>query len=349
MTNLLDLDRDELRALLAEWDQPAYRADQIWNWLYVQSATSPDEMTNLPKALRARLADKAYIGGLTAITEQRSSDGETVKWLFDLFPSDGTAQIETVLMRYARRRTVCISSQAGCGIGCSFCATGQMGLQRNLTPGEIVAQVLFVARELARDGDALTNVVLMGMGEPFANYDAVLAALRCLTTPDGFNLGQRRLTVSTVGLVPGIERFARKGLQVNLAVSLHAATDDLRDTLVPLNRRYPLDRLFAACRDYVARTRRRISFEWALIHGVNDSVGQARALAERARGLRCHVNLIPLNPTTGYPGAPTPPEQVAAFSAELERHGVPVTVRVRRGVDIQASCGQLRQRVARDN
>ncbi len=357
MTDLLDLSQDELRALLAEWGQPAYRADQVWHWLYVQLAAGPAEMSNLPGALRARLAAETRIGGLAPLAEQHSSDGETVKWLFDLATPGGGAQVETVLMRYdpslrsgrsRGRRTACISSQAGCGMGCSFCATGQMGLQRNLSAGEITAQVLFAARQLARAGEALTNVVLMGMGEPFANYDAVLAALRRLTDPTGFNMGQRRLTVSTVGLVPGIERFSREGLQVNLAVSLHAATDDLRDTLVPLNRRYPLERLFAACRDYAARTHRRISFEWALIHGVNDDVTQARALAERVRGLLCHVNLIPLNPTTGYPGAPTPPEQVAAFSAELERHGVPVTVRVRRGIDIQAGCGQLRQRVTKD-
>ena len=341
MIALLDLERDELASLLAGWGQPRYRADQLWHWLYVRLETNPAEMTNLPARLRARLEAETVISPLTPVAEQHSTDGETVKWLFQL----PHAQVETVLMRYARRRTACISSQAGCGMGCAFCATGQMGLQRNLTSGEIVAQALFVARGLAQAGETLTNVVLMGMGEPFANYEAVLAALRRLSDPDGFRMGQRRLTVSTVGLVPGIERFGREGLQVNLAVSLHAATDALRDRLVPANRRYPLDRLFAACRDYVSRTHRRVSFEWALIHGVNDGLEQARALARRARGLLCHVNLIPLNPTTGYPGQPTPPEQVAAFRAELERQGVPATVRVRRGVDIQAGCGQLRQRV----
>jgi 23S rRNA (adenine2503-C2)-methyltransferase len=286
---------------------------------------------------------------LTPVAQQSSEDGETIKWLFDLPPvGKGTAQVETVLMGYYRRRTACISSQAGCGMGCSFCATGQMGLQRNLTAGEIVAQVLFTARELARQNEKLSNVVFMGMGEPLANYDNTLAALRRLTDPDGFNMGQRRITLSTVGLVPGIARFSREGLQVGLAVSLHAATDQLRDTLVPINQRYPLDRLIAACHDYVGQTHRRISFEWALIAGVNDSVDQARALVERVRGLLCHVNLIPLNPTTGYAGAPTSPGQVAAFCAELDRNGVPNTVRVRRGIDIQAGCGQLRQRTPRD-
>jgi 23S rRNA (adenine2503-C2)-methyltransferase len=251
-------------------------------------------------------------------------------------------------MNYERRRTACISSQAGCGMGCTFCATGQMGLQRNLSAGEIVAQALFVARELATQNEALTNVVLMGMGEPLANYDATMTALRRLTDPGGFNLGQRRISLSTVGLPPAIRRFSQEGLQVNLAVSLHAATNKLRDTLVPINRRYPLNQLMAACRDYVAHTNRRISFEWALIKDVNDSLEQARALAKRVRGMLCHVNLIPLNPSDGYPGAPSPPGRVDAFCAELERHGLPATVRVRRGIDIQAGCGQLRQREANE-
>jgi 23S rRNA (adenine2503-C2)-methyltransferase len=355
-TDLLDLNRDEMRALMNAWGQPDFRADQLWNWVYIRLAASADEMSNLPKVLRARLARETRIGGLTPVAQQRSQNEETIKWLFELMPSsvanltDGNedvSQIETVLMAYKQRRTACISSQAGCGIGCTFCATGQMGLQRNLTVGEIVGQVLFVARELTFRNEMLTNVVLMGMGEPLSNYNATLSALRRLTDPHGFNMGQRRLTLSTVGLVPGIERFGGEGLQVGLAVSLHAATDELRNTLVPINRHYPLDRLMAACRKYVARTRRRISFEWALIAGVNDSVDQARALAERVRGMLCHVNLIPLNPTAGYPGKPSPLARVAAFRAELEHHGIPTTVRTRRGIDIQAGCGQLRERQAK--
>jgi 23S rRNA (adenine2503-C2)-methyltransferase len=351
--DLLDLTHDELKVLVKEWGQPAYRADQIWNWLYHQLASEPDEMTSLPKDLRANMAQTTCIGDLKPIAKQASEDRETVKWLFQL-PSDPsqrmdrtdpTTQIETVLMSYERRRTACISSQAGCGIGCSFCATGQMGLQRNLTTGEIVAQVLFVARELARQGGALTNVVFMGMGEPFANYDHALAAVRRLINSDGFSMGQRRITVSTVGLVPGIERFGQEGLQVGLAVSLHAATDQLRDTLVPINRRYPLEQLIAACRAYIVQTNRRISFEWALIAGVNDTLEQAHALGERIRGMLCHVNLIPLNPTTGFPGIPSAPGQIAAFRDVLDRYGVANTVRVRRGIDIQAGCGQLRQRM----
>jgi 23S rRNA (adenine2503-C2)-methyltransferase len=351
--DLLEFDRAALRTLVRAWGEPDYRADQLWNWLYVHLANDPEEMTSLPKALRARLAGETRIGGLAPVAQQRSEDGETTKWLFDAISASAnsatgstaeSAQIEAVLMTYASRRTACISSQAGCGMGCSFCATGQMGLQRNLTTGEIVAQVLHIARILAARDERLTNLVLMGMGEPLANYAATLGALRRLTDPDGFNLGQRRITLSTVGLVPAIRRFSREGLQVGLAVSLHAGTDALRSQIVPINRRYPLKAVIEACREYIHRTHRRISFEWALIAGVNDGVEQARALGELVQGMLCHVNLIPLNPTAGFPGRPSSPEQVAAFSAELNRYGIPNTVRVRRGIDIQAGCGQLRER-----
>ena len=229
-------------------------------------------------------------------------------------------------------------------MGCAFCATGQMGFRRDLTSGEIVAQVLHFARELRAQGERLTNVVLMGMGEPLANYAASLAAIRRLIHPQGFNMGQRRITLSTVGLVPGIERLAREGLQITLAISLHAATDKLRDQLVPINRRHGLDALFEACYHYVERTGRRVSFEWALIERVNDTPGQAQALAARLTGLLAHVNLIPLNPVAGYTGRPSSRAASDAFIAELERYRIPYTVRVRRGVDIQAGCGQLRQR-----
>ncbi len=339
--DLLDQSYDDLVGLLQDWGQPAYRVQQLWRWLYVHLAADPAEMSNLPQGLRARLAQEIRIGGLTPLAETASADGETVKGLFQL--PDGV-QIETVLMGYEARHTVCVSTQAGCAMGCTFCATGQMGFQRNLSAGEIVAQALFYARQLAQAGERLSNVVLMGMGEPLANYEASLAAIRRLIHPDGFNLGQRRITLSTVGLIPGIERFSREGLQVNLAVSLHAATDALRDQLVPVNRRYPLDPLFEACRAYVARTRRRITFEWALIAGLNDTPAQAAALAERTRGLLCHVNLIPLNPSGADALAPSSAEGIAAFQAELDRRGVSHSLRLRRGIDIQAGCGQLRRR-----
>jgi len=353
--DLLDLEREQLLGLLSGWGQPGYRAAQLWQWLYVNLASNPNDMTNLPQNLRRRLEDETSVGGLTEVAVQESRDLETVKWLFELADpaqarvrsaSSGMSQIETVLMSYRHRRTACVSSQAGCAIGCAFCATGQMGLQRNLTGGEIVAQVLYVARVLARHGEKLTNVVLMGMGEPLANYAATLNAVRRLIDPEGFNLGQRRITLSTVGLVPGIRRFSQENLHVGLAVSLHAATDEVRNRLVPINLRFPLDDLLAACRDYVTRTGRRITFEWALISGTNDGLDQAQALVERVQGMLCHVNLIPLNPTSDYAGKPAHPHRVKAFSDELSRCGIPNTVRVRRGIDIQAGCGQLRKRQA---
>jgi 23S rRNA (adenine2503-C2)-methyltransferase len=342
-TCLYDLDLPSLQSLLTAWGEPAYRAHQLWEWLYVHLAPDFDQMTNLPQALRARLAAETIIGVPEVVDTLRSTDGETRKDLLRL--QDGET-VEAVLMRYERRRTACISTQVGCLIGCVFCATGQAGFRRDLSAGEIVAQALHFARELRARGERLTNVVLMGMGEPLLNYDASLAAIRRLIDPQGFKLGQRHITLSTVGLVPGIELLADEGLQITLAVSLHAATDHLRNQLVPVNRRYGLDALFEACHHYFERTGRRVSFEWALIEGVNDTPEQAQALAARllSSGLLAHVNLIPLNPTSGYPGRPSSRAALAAFSVELDRHLVPYTVRVRRGVDIQAGCGQLRQR-----
>lgn len=338
---LYDLDLPTLQALLTGWGEPAYRARQLWEWLYVRLADSFDQMTDLPRSLRKRLAAETAIGVPEVIETLQSADGETRKDLLRL--ADGET-IEAVLMRYERRRTACISTQVGCPIRCAFCATGQAGFRRNLTSGEIVAQALHFARLLQAQGDRLSNVVLMGMGEPLLNYEATLAAIRRLADPQGFGLGQRHITLSTVGVVPGIRRLAEEGLQITLAVSLHAATDALRDELVPLNRRYGLDALFAACYDYFARTGRRISFEWALIEGVNDMPEQAQALATRLTGFPAHVNLIPLNPTAGYAGTPSPRKRIATFTAVLDRRRVPYTLRLRRGVDIQAGCGQLRQR-----
>ncbi|HIE39172.1 MAG TPA: 23S rRNA (adenine(2503)-C(2))-methyltransferase RlmN [Anaerolineae bacterium] len=346
--HLYDLDLPTLQSLLTDWGQPAYRARQVWGWLYVHLADDFDRMTNLPRLLRERLEAETAIGVPEVVSTQVSPDGRTRKDLLRL--ADGET-VEAVLMRYERRRTACISTQVGCPIGCTFCATGQAGFRRDLTTGEIVAQSLHFARLLRGEGERLTNVVLMGMGEPLLNYDASLAAIRRLTDSAGFNLGQRRITLSTVGIVPGIDRLAnevgaqRAGpLQITLAISLHAATDELRDQLVPINRRYPLDELFAACHRYFARTGRRISFEWALIAGVNDAPEQAEALAARLPGLRAHVNLIPLNPTPAYRGRPSSREAIAAFAAVLKRCHIPHTVRVRRGIEIQAGCGQLRHR-----
>jgi len=338
---LYDFDLPALQALLAEWGQPAYRTWQLWEWLYVHLVTGFDEMTNLPRSLRERLAAETMVGALQVVDTVQSSDGETHKDLLSL--KDGET-VEAVLMRYQGRRTACISTQVGCAIGCAFCATGQMGFRRNLTSGEIIAQALHFARILRSEGERLTNVVLMGMGEPLLNYEASLAAIRRFIDPQGFKLGQRHITLSTVGIVPGINRLADEGLQIALAISLHAATDPLRAQLVPINRRYGLDALFEACYHYVERTGRRVSFEWALIEGVNDTPEQALALAARLKGLLAHVNLIPLNPTPGYEGRSPSHAALDAFTAELNRYHIPHTVRVRRGVDIQAGCGQLRQR-----
>ncbi|RMF39895.1 MAG: 23S rRNA (adenine(2503)-C(2))-methyltransferase RlmN, partial [Anaerolineae bacterium] len=242
------------------------------------------------------------------------------------------------------RRTLCISTQAGCGMGCTFCATGQMGFRRHLRRGEIVAQVLYYARQLAEVGEHVTNVVVMGMGEPFHNYDNTLTAIDRLNDAQGFNLGARRFTISTVGLVPMIRRFAQEKRQINLAVSLHAADDELRSSMLPINKKYPIAALMEACREYVEQTHRRITFEWALIHEVNDTPEQAARLAGLLKGMLAHVNVIPLNPTTGYQGRATTRERAYAFQQALEARGIPCTIRLRRGIDIQAGCGQLASR-----
>ena len=340
-SRLYDLSLPELTALLAEWGQPAFRARQVWEWLYRHYAADASEMTNLPRALRERLAAETTLPIGDIVLDQHSRDGQTKKVLFRL--PDGQF-IETVLMGYEKRRTLCISTQAGCAMGCVFCATGQMGFMRHLSVGEIVGQVVYFARELALRGEHVTNIVMMGMGEPLHNYDNTLAAVDRLTDPTGFNLGARKITISTVGLVPAIRRYADEQRQTPLAISLHAATDEERGRLLPVNRRWPIAELMDACRYYVEKTGRRLTFEWALIAGENDTEEQAHKLGELLRGLLCHVNLIPLNPTAGYGGAPSSPERVARFQGVLEGYGVSSTVRVRRGIDIQAGCGQLRDR-----
>ncbi|HEX2576726.1 MAG TPA: 23S rRNA (adenine(2503)-C(2))-methyltransferase RlmN [Aquihabitans sp.] len=324
---------DELSDLLA--DQPRYRVDQVWQGLH-QHGTEPSAWTTLPKGLRAQLAE-ALPPALELAAESTSDDGRTVKWLWTL--ADGR-QVETVLMRYPDRATVCVSSQAGCAMACSFCATGQAGFDRHLTVGEIVEQVVRARTRATADGQRLSNVVFMGMGEPFANYDRTWAAVERIHGDLG--LGARHLTLSTVGVVPGIRRLAEASLPVNLAVSLHLANDAERDELVPINRRYPLAVLAEACRDYVEATHRRLSFEWALIDGTNDTERHAAELADYARPLRAHVNLIPLNPTPGYAVRGTPPDRVRAFADRLAELGVNATVRRTRGTDIDAACGQLR-------
>jgi 23S rRNA (adenine2503-C2)-methyltransferase len=328
-----DHDRVALAHLLAS--EPTYRVDQVWEGLHRQGR-EPSELTNISKALRARL-DAELPAALTIADERSSDGGETTKWLFSLH--DGRA-VETVLMHYRDRTTACVSSQAGCAMACSFCATGQGGFDRHLSTGEIVEQVVRASRRAADTGRRLSNVVFMGMGEPFANYDRVWPAVERLHADLG--LSARHLTLSTVGVIPGIRRLATEALPVNLAVSLHAANDKLRDELVPLNKRYPLAELADACAAYLAARNRRLSFEWALIDGVNDRPSDAQELAAYARELRAHVNLIPLNPTPGYAVLGTPPEGVRAFRDTLTQLGVNATVRRTRGRDIDAACGQLR-------
>jgi 23S rRNA (adenine2503-C2)-methyltransferase len=333
-----DLTFEELEHQMEEWGEPSYRAEQVWRGIYDRLEPSPEPLTTLPAALKERLSQLYTFQALREVKRAQSPDGETTKYLLRL--GDGQ-QVESVLMRYDRRRTACISTQAGCGMGCVFCATGQMGFKRQLSSGEIVEQVLQIARDLKKRADQLTNVVVMGMGEPFHNYEATLEALHRLNDPRGFNFGARRFTVSTVGLVPMIQRFTEEEKQFNLAVSLHAATDELRDELLPINRRYPLGMLIPACRAYVRHTHRRITFEWALIENVNDELGQARALANLLGGMICHVNLIQLNPTRGYQGTGSPAERAHMFCGVLEEAGISCSVRARRGIDINAGCGQL--------
>ncbi len=328
-----DFDRDELASLLE--GEPRYRVDQVWDGLYRQ-AVDPADMTNLPKDLRQHL-DGILRPALGLLTESVSDSGDTVKWLWSL--SDGR-QVETVLMVYPDRVTACVSSQAGCAMGCGFCATGQGGFDRHLTAGEIVEQVVRAVRRGRQAGRRVSNVVFMGMGEPLANYDRTWAAIRRLH--DDVGIGARHITISTVGVVPGIERMAREDLPVNLAVSLHAANDKLRDELVPINRRYPLGALSQACARYLEAKGRRLSFEWALMDGVNDRTVDAAELAAYARPLRAHVNLIPLNPTPGYPAIGTPPHRVSTFAELVRSLGTNVTIRRNRGTDIDAACGQLR-------
>lgn len=346
MVNLLDLDFGAMTKLVAELGQPSFRARQIWQWLYQHYVNDIDQMTTLPQLFRQQLAEVAVVGWLRPVLDQHSRDGQTHKILFQL--PDGQ-YIETVSMGYERRQTLCISSQAGCAMGCVFCATGQMGFFRNLSVGEIVGQVLYFARELAGSGRNVTNVVMMGMGEPFHNYNNSLGAVDRLIDPAGFNLGARKITLSTVGLVPAIRRYADEQRQTALAVSLHAATDEERDKLLPVNRRWPLADLLDACRYYVTVTGRRLTFEWALIQNQNDTPEQAHALGKLLQGLLCHINLIPLNPTAGFAGGASSRERVSSFQAILADYGLNSTVRVRRGIDIQAGCGQLRDRAILEN
>jgi 23S rRNA (adenine2503-C2)-methyltransferase len=323
-----------------------YRLRQLYRAATKELLGRPAEMTTLPKELRAALAERGVkFSAIAAVTLQHSQDAQTAKGLFRLH--DGK-DVEAVLMEHhGGRTTVCISSQAGCAFGCTFCSTGQAGFTRNLSAGEIFDQAWYFARDLAAREKRISNVVFMGMGEPFHNYEAVLTAVALLNDPQGFGLGHRHITISTVGLVDKIEAFADEHLQVNLAISLHAPTDELRSELMPVNRKFPLTLLMPACERYVAKTRRKIFFEYVMLDGVNDSPSCAHMLARLMRGRLYHVNLIPYNPTPDAPFSASPDARIWEFAAVLEAAGVPATVRHNMGRDIAAACGQLRGTVER--
>jgi 23S rRNA (adenine2503-C2)-methyltransferase len=364
---LYDLALPELEALLHDWQQPAFRARQLYRQLYVNLAADVQAMSDLPRALRERLAAETCLSDLRPVRVQQGDQGMTRKALFAL--DDEGAVIETVLMVYPdQRATVCVSTQAGCAMGCVFCATAKLGLLKNLSPGQIVAQALWAARTLremradpARFGippalheslpENLTNLVFMGMGEPFANYDRWWEAVERLHDPNGVNLGARNLTVSTVGLAQGIRRLAGEALPINLAISLHAPNDELRGALMPVNRRYPLAELFAATHEYLEQSGRRVSFEYVLLQQQNDTPELAAQLADllhgRVAGVPAlplhlvHVNLIPWNPVPGEALGRSERRRVLAFQQILQDQGIACTVRVERGVEIAAACGQL--------
>ena len=344
MSDLYRLLPDELDALVVEMGQPRFRADQVLRALYHESPAAVDDLRQLPALARQELKDRSWqLGAAVEVRRVASDDGQTTKLLLRM--SDGIL-VETVLMQYPEengqpRSTVCVSTQAGCAMGCVFCATGQMGFERNLKAEEIIAQVIHVARMLRSRGEHVTNVVFMGMGEPLANYSETVRSLRLLTHPRAFGLGQRHITVSTVGLIHAIDRLAGEGLQVGLAISLHAPNDALRQRLVPTAGPHSVGDLVSAAKRYFRKTGRRVTFEYALIAGENDAPETARELAALLHGSGAHVNLIPVNPTAG--GFRRPPRQrVLAFERILREGGVNCTVRVEKGSEISAACGQLR-------
>ncbi|WP_347338378.1 23S rRNA (adenine(2503)-C(2))-methyltransferase RlmN [Tumebacillus amylolyticus] len=341
---LLDMKLEELEAYVKELGQPKFRAKQIFTWLHQQRVTSVDEMTNLPQAFREQLKEVAVVTTMKEVTRQESVDG-TIKWLWELH--DGST-IETVLMRHDYGNSVCVSSQVGCRMGCTFCASTLGGLVRHLSGGEIVEQLLNVQRFLDPSEERVSSVVMMGSGEPLENYDAAMKFVDLINDPNGLGIGARHITISTVGLVPAIRRLADEKRQITLAISLHATRDEIRSSMMPINRAFSIDQLLDACKYYFKQTGRRLSFEYALVGGQNDKIEHARELAGLLGHLDCHVNLIPVNyvPERNY--TRTPKDQIRAFVAELQRLGVNATVRREKGHDIAAACGQLRAEQGRN-
>ena len=330
---------EQLTALMKELGQPAFRAKQIFHWLHQKLVTEFSAMTDQPKALLARLEEGYYIAAPAIARRQQSKDG-TVKYLFAL--EDGNC-IETVIMRYHYGVTACVSTQVGCRMGCRFCASTQAGRVRNLEAGEIAAQIYTAQKDV---GERISHIVLMGIGEPLDNFDNVMDFLSIISSPDGVNIGMRNISLSTCGVVPMIDKLAEKKLQLTLSISLHAPNDEMRSKMMPVNDAYPVAQLIAACRRYQQTTGRRVSFEYSMVRGVNDSPATARELAALIRGMGAHVNLIPINPVDGSPYSATDAENVKRFQALLTQLGVNATVRRRLGSDISAACGQLRREEA---
>ena len=342
MTNLKSMTQAEIGAVLKELGQPAFRAKQVYTWLH-KGVRSYEEMTNLPKALRDSLAQKYPICAPEVVRKQESQKDGTIKYLWKL--SDGNC-VETVLMRYHYGNTVCISTEVGCRMGCAFCASTLGGLVRKLEPFEMLDQVLFTQVD---SGLPIGHIVLMGIGEPLDNFDNVMRFLELVNSPDGMNISMRHISLSTCGLVPGIDKLAEKKLQLTLSVSLHAPTDEIRNTIMPVNKAYPTEELLQACRRYYETTGRRISFEYAMINGVNDTEEHAKILLKRLKGMGAHMNLIPLNHVEESPLKPSTRGAVMRFQKTLEDGGIPATVRRTLGGDIDASCGQLRRKYTKEN
>lgn len=329
---------EELQAFLAEWGEPKFRAKQIFAWLHEKQVDDFSQMTNLSQSLRQKLAQETSIGGLKMVERLLSKQDGTRKYLFAL---DNGSVIESVLMQYEYGNTVCVSTQAGCRMGCRFCASTLDGVERSLTAGEMLSQVYAIQKDL---GERISGVVLMGSGEPLDNYDAVLRFIRLLNDPSGQNIGQRHITLSTCGLVENMYRLAEEDLQITLAVSLHAPNDSIRRQIMPVANAYPMEQLLQACKDYIQKTKRRITFEYAMMQGVNDSDDCAKELVQKLRHMLCHVNLIPMNPVKERDFTKSGTDRVQHFAKILQQNGVETTIRRRLGSDIDAACGQLRRR-----
>ena len=337
MKNIKEYNLEELKQELISIGEKPYRAEQIWNWLYKEKFKQIDDMTNLSLELREKLKQNYTMCNFEILKKQESSDG-TKKYLFNVL--DGNA-IETVLMQYHHGKTICVSSQIGCKMGCKFCASTGIAFVRNLTAGEIVEQILAVEQDI---GESISNIVFMGIGEPFDNYNNVMKAIRILNNPKGLNIGARHISVSTSGVVPKIYDFANEDLQCTLSISLHATNNEKRSKMMPVNNAYPIEELMKACKDYIAKTNKRISFEYALAKDNNDNLEDAKALVNLLKGMICHVNLIPINKIENGSFVKSSNENIIKFRDYLNDHGIVATIRRELGSDIEAACGQLRRK-----